>query len=367
MDHKPKILVVDDEDRNLRLMEALLIPIGYDVILANDGEEALGKVKEDQPDVILLDIMMPNMDGYEVARRLKRDETTRIIPIVMVSALKDMEDRVKALEAGADDYFTKPVDKLELRARVESILKVKEYNDYMLEYQKRLEAEVAKRTSQLYQSIEKLKSASLDTIYRLSRAAEYKDEDTGTHILRMSSYSSLIAHKMNMDDELTEAIIYAAQMHDLGKIGVPDRILLKESNLTPTEWDIMKQHTIIGGQILEGSDSEIIQLAEVIARTHHEKWDGSGYPLGLRGEEIPIAGRITAIADVFDAMISNRPYKAPIPIDTVYEIIYKNRGNHFDPEVVDVFMSIKEEIFSIKEKYTDDSIPPILNISIEED
>ncbi|MBW2118424.1 MAG: two-component system response regulator [Deltaproteobacteria bacterium] len=354
MEKRPKILIVDDEDKNLRLMEALLIPLGYEVIMANDGEEAIEKVQETSPDVILLDIMMPKMDGFEVARRLKEEEDTSIIPIVMVTALREVDDRVKSLEAGADDFLTKPVDKTELKARVQSLLKVKAYNDHMRDYQKELEAEVAKRTEQVRRALEKEKGASLDTIYRLSRAAEYKDEDTGAHILRMSNYSTVVARKMGLNESVVESILYAAPMHDIGKIGTPDRILLKPGKLDLDECEIMKQHATIGGKILEGADAGFIKLAEVIALTHHEKWDGSGYPLGLKGPKIPLAGRITAIADVFDALTSKRPYKEPFSLEKSYGIIREGRGSHFDPEVADAFFAVENEILSIKAKYKDE-------------
>jgi len=353
MKSKPKILVVDDEDQNLRLLEAMLIPLGYEVILARDGIEALDKVRKIPPDVILLDIMMPKMDGFEVARRLKEDEGAKIIPIVMVTALREVEDRIRALEVGADDFLTKPVDKTELRARVNSLLKVKAYNDHMRNYQKELEDEVAKRTEQLRQAFEKIKIASLDTIFRLSRAAECKDEDTGAHIQRMSHYSAAVARQMGLNDSTVEAMLYAAPMHDVGKIGIPDQILLKPGRLDPDEWEIMKQHTTIGAKIMEGSDAEFIKLAEVIALTHHEKWDGSGYPRGLKGSEIPLAGRIAAVADVFDALTSKRPYKEPFPIEKSFAIIKESRGSHFDREVVDALFAVEDEILSFKEEFQD--------------
>ena len=348
-----KILVVDDEERDLRLMEAMLTPLGYEVILARDGNEVLEKVREILPDVILLDIRMPGMGGYEVAKRLKDDEETKTIPIVIVTVLGEVKDRVKALEAGADDFLSKPVERTELRARVQSLLKVKAYHDHMRDYQKELEAEVARRTEQLERAFEKIKVASLDTIYRLSRAAEYKDEDTGIHIQRMSHYAVVVARKMGLDDRTVETILYAAPMHDVGKIGIPDHILLKQGKLDPDEWEIMKQHTIIGVRILEGSDTGFIKLAEVIALTHHEKWDGSGYLKGLKGSKIPLAGRITAIADVFDALTSKRINKEPFPLKKSLGIIKEGRGKHFDPEVVDGFLAAKDEILSIKEKYKD--------------
>ena len=344
LEEKAKILVVDDEDGNLRLMEAMLLPLGYEVILAADGEEALAKVKEAPPNVILLDTLMPKIDGFEVARRLKEDETTKTIPVVMMTAQSDVEERLKALEAGADDFLSKPVDEVELRARVNSLLKVKAYNDHMRNYQEELEAEVAKRTQGLAKAFEKIKTASLDTVYRLSRAAEYKDEDTGAHVQRMSHYSSAIARGMGLDDDFVEQILWASPMHDIGKIGIPDRVLQKPGKLDPDEWTIMKQHTTIGAEILKDASADFIKLAEAIALSHHEKWDGSGYPQGLRGSDIPLAGRIVAVADVFDALTSERPYRSPMPLEEALAIIEDGRGSHFDPELVNAFFAIKDEI-----------------------
>ncbi len=354
MQKKNTILVVDDEDTNLRLMEAMLLPMGYEVTTAPDGEKALKSAQEIQPDLILLDIMMPKIDGFEVARRLRQEEKTRTTPIVMVTGLNDVEDRVKALEAGADDFLAKPVDMMELKARVQSLLKVKAYNDHMRDYQKKLEAEVEKRTEQLKHAFEEIKKYSLDSIYRLSKAAEYKDEETASHIERMSYYSAAIARKMGLDEDTVESILYAAPMHDIGKIGIPDQILLKQGGLDPEEWEIMKKHTNIGGSILEGSDAGFIKLAEIIALTHHEKWDGSGYPKGLEGEEIPLTGRIVAVADVFDALTSKRPYKEALSAEDSFSIISDLKGSHFDPEVVDCFFAIKDEILAIKNRYNDE-------------
>lgn len=352
MDNRARILIVDDEDRNLRLMAALLAPLGYAVEFAHDGEEALVKAEQTSPDLVLLDVMMPGLDGFEVARRLKEDVGTRIIPIVMVTALQDVESRVRALEAGADDFLTKPVDKIELRARVRSLLKVKAYSDHMRNYQQELEAEVDKRTQELQRAFKRIKAVSLETIYRLSRAAEYKDEDTGAHIRRMSSYTAAVARKLGLPEDKVESILYASPMHDVGKIGIPDRILLKPGKLDADEWEIMKEHTVIGGKILAGSMTKFIKLAETIALTHHERWDGSGYPNGLKGEGIPIAGRIAAIADVFDALTSRRPYKEPFPVEKAFSIIREGRGTHFDPQVVDAFFAITTEILAIKARFS---------------
>ena len=378
---KPRVLAVDDEERNLRLMEAMLLPMGYEFFRAHSGEEALDIVRETPPDVVLLDIMMPGVNGFEVARRLKANEDTCIIPIIMVTALKEVDDRVKALDAGADDFLTKPVDKLELKARVANSLKIKAYNDHMRSHQRDLEEKIASRTKDLKeanqsleeanqslenanQSLEnanqnleeanhKIRLASLDTIHRLSRAAEYKDEHTGDHIQRMSRYSEAIAKEIGLGKKIRNSILYAAPMHDIGKIGIPDRILLKPRRLEPEEWEIMKRHTVIGAQILQGSDVGFIKLAEVIAMTHHERWDGGGYPNGLCERQIPLVGRISAVADVFDALTSRRPYKEPISVEDSFAIIAEGRNLRFDPVVVDAFFSAKEDILSIKKEYPD--------------
>ncbi|MDR2367702.1 MAG: response regulator [Deltaproteobacteria bacterium] len=340
----PKVMVVDDELLNLKLIAAMLKPQGYEVILANDGKECLAKALADPPDLILLDIMMPGMNGFEVCARLKKEEALAQVPVVMVTALQDVNDRVKALDEGADDFLTKPVDRMELRARVRSLLKVKAYNDHMVNYRQELESEVKRRTLELAKAHEKLRGASLETIFRLSRAAEFKDEDTGAHIISMSRISARLALKLGLSEQTVESILYASPMHDIGKIGIPDRILLKNGPLNEEEWSIMRLHTIYGGQILENSDIGFLRLGEVIATTHHEKVDGTGYPRGLKGNKIPLAGRIVAVADVFDALMSRRPYKPAFTIDQAVNIIKEGRGRHFDCDVVDVFLEDLPEL-----------------------
>ena len=354
MKDKPVILVVDDQPQNLELLEAYLAPQGYGIVTAANGEEALDKLSGNPIDLMLLDIMMPGMDGFEVTRRVRRDNMHRLLPIILVTALRETEDRIKGIEAGCDDFISKPLDKMELLARVRSLLKVNAYKYLMANYRKMLEAEVLRRTEELKHALERIKSVSLDTIYRLSMASEYKDEDTGAHIKRMSLYSAAIARRMGLDDSTIETILYAAAMHDLGKIGIPDRILTKPARLDPAEWKIMKQHPVIGAEILKGSDTEFIRMGEAIARHHHEQWDGSGYPNGLKGIEIPITSRIAAIADVFDALTSKRPYKEAFSVERSLAIISEGRGSHFDPDVVDAFLAIRDEILSIKKQYDDD-------------
>lgn len=345
------ILVVDDQDFNLRLLDALLTPLGHTVEFATDGIDCLDKVQGINPDLILLDIMMPRMDGFETAAKLKSNPETKDIPVVMVTSLTEVDERVKALECGADDFLSKPVNELELRARVNSLLEIKAYHDHMRNYQKKLEIEVAKRTEELEKAFATIKKSSLETIYRLARAAEFKDDDTGEHIIRIGHFSAAIAKQMNMSSHDVETILYAAPMHDIGKIATPDAILRKPGALTPDEWKIMQQHCKQGALILEGSDSELLQLAEIIALSHHERWDGTGYPNKLKGAEIPIAGRITAIADVFDALTSKRPYKEAYSLEKSFDIIRNSRGSHFDPEVVDAFFAISADIKKIMDEY----------------
>jgi putative two-component system response regulator len=278
-----------------------------------------------------------------------------LLPIILVTALRETEDRVKGIEAGCDDFISKPVDHMELLARVRSLLKIKAYNDLRSNYQKELESEVNKRTEELKHASDRLKLASLDTIYRLSIASEYKDPDTGAHIKRMSHYCAAIARRLGLNENTVIAILHAAPMHDIGKIGIPDRILAKPDKLDPIEQDIMKLHTVIGAKILSRSDEEFIKLGGTIALSHHEKWDGSGYPNGLKGTVIPISGRIAAIADVFDALTSRRPYKEPFSLEKSLVIIKSWRGNYFDPEVVDAFIAIEDEILDIKKEYEKDN------------
>lgn len=358
---KTRILVVDDEDRLRRVLEARLIAMGHEVILAVDGEDGLAKASRDNPDLVLLDVMMPKLDGFEVARRLKESPHTGHIPIVMVTALGDVQDRVRALDAGADDFLTKPVDPSELKARVQSLLKVKAFSDHMRHYREELEAEVARKTEDLTVALRKIETSTLDTIYRLARAAECKDEDTGAHVQRVGHYAAMMARRTGQATGFVDLLMYAAPMHDVGKIGIPDRILLKPGKLDADEWGIMKTHAEIGAALLGGSDSELLRMAESIALTHHEKWDGSGYPRGLKGMDIPLPGRLTAIADVFDALCSRRPYKEPFPVGRSLDIIRNGRTQQFDPELVDVFLSSQADIMAIRAQFADDAVSHLVS------
>lgn len=357
---KPKrILIVDDEEANRDLLEAFVESLGYEAEFAKDGIEALSKVKLDI-DLVLMDVMKPGMDGYEATRQIRNDQNANDLPIIMVTALTDKEDRLRAVESGANDFISKPVDKTELRIRTASILKMKESQDTVKHYQAELEAKIKQRTMQLRQALnESVKAereanaAHIETIFRLVVAVEYKDEDTANHIKRMSYYSRILAGRLHLSPSEVEIIHLASPLHDVGKMGTPDNILFKPGIHAPEEREIMKQHVTFGGQILHGSPSKLLQAGETIALTHHEKWDGSGYPKGLAGKDIPLFGRITAVADVFDALLSKRPYKDALSKEDSLEVMKNSRGKHFEPKLVDLFLENIEEVFAVQKKYKD--------------
>lgn len=350
----PSVLVVDDEAAIQKMMTCLLRRQGYDTISVSDGQAALDKITNSSPDLILMDLNMPGIDGLEVAKQIKGNPDTCSIPVILLTGLSTVDNHVLALDIGVDDFISKSADPSEVLARVRSHIKVKQLNDRIKAYQQNLEKEVEERTNQLNQAMEQLREASLDTIFKLTSASEYRDNETGAHIKRMSHYSALIAQKMGLKSKIVESILYAAPMHDIGKIGIPDRILLKPGKLNAKEWDLMRSHTTIGANILKGSKIGFVRLGETIALTHHEKWDGSGYPNGLKGRKIPLAGRIVALADVFDALTSKRPYKKAYTIEESKRIILEDRGKHFDPDVVDTFFSIQDAIVNIKETYQEE-------------
>ncbi len=355
MNKKPKILIADDEPQNRMLLRLFCEKWNYEVIEAENGKEAIEKAKEENPDVILMDIMMPIMDGFSSTKVLKSDPETEFIPVIMVTALDAREDRLKGIEAGADDFLTKPIDMEELKLRLRNTLKIKAYSDLLKGYNKQLEEEVAKRTEELRQSY-------IDTLYRLAKTAEYKDPETGNHIKRISHYSKELAQALGMDREFVEHVFYASPMHDIGKVGVPENILLKEGPLSPEEWEIMKKHTVIGGNILNGSKAPVIQMAKDIALFHHERWDGSGYPHKLSGEEIPLSARIVSIADVYDALRSKRPYKPALSHEEACRIIVEGdkrlKPYHFDPQILDLFKRIHRRLEDIYEELKDESTTP---------
>ncbi len=360
-----RILVADDERRTRTVLADILSEEGYEVRQAGDGSRALALMKEWPPDVVLLDIRMPVMDGLQTVRRIKADASIRHIPIVIVTGVDDTKARLEALRLGADDFLLKPPHVAELTARVRSLVKVKAYHDHLLNYQRELEERVERRTRELRQTLdelrganEKLKRSSLNTIYCLSRAAEHKDEGTAAHIQRIGDYARAIGRQLGMSEEELEMLLYATPMHDIGKIGIPDRILLKPGRLDADEWEIMQRHTVIGAQILAVESDGFLSIARTIALSHHERWDGTGYPQGLAGEAIPLSGRIAAVADVFDALSSNRPYKRASTLEESAGTVAEGRGSHFDPRVVDAFLAVQEEIFSVKLSLEDASQGP---------
>ena len=360
MNEPKRILIVDDVEQNRELLESILTSLGHEAETARDGVEALAKLKLDI-DLVLLDVQMPGMDGFEVARRIREDPDVSDIPIVMVTVLTGREDRLRAVEAGANDFITKPVDITEVRVRTASLLKMKEAQDALKRYQAELEEKVEQRTADLRKALQDMvdaqrrtQEAHLDTIHRLALAAELKDPTTASHIRRISRYCGLLAKAIALSPGEVDLILYASPMHDVGKIGTPEAILLKPAKLSVQERKIIKQHTILGGDILSDSSSELIQIGRVIALSHHEKWDGSGYPQGLAGEDIHLYGRICAIADVFDALTTERPYKKIFPNRKAKEIMKEGRGKHFDPKLLDLFFDNFAEVLSIQAKYRKD-------------
>ncbi|MGB0860139.1 MAG: HD domain-containing phosphohydrolase [Pseudoalteromonas spongiae] len=326
-DNTPLILVVDDEPANLRVLNQILNQ-DYRIAFAKSGEEALRLACSQQPQLILLDIMMPDMTGFDVCQQLKANTLTQNIPVIFVTALSEEADETKGFEIGAVDYITKPVSPAIVRARVATHLSLV--------------------------NAEELRETRLQIIQRLGRASEFKDNETGMHVMRMSHFAKIIALAYGFSEQRADLLLHTAPMHDLGKIGIPDHIMLKPAKLTEEEFAIMKKHPEIGVEILGDDDSELIALAKTVALTHHEKWDGSGYPKGLKGEDIPIEGRIVALADVFDALTSKRPYKEAWSIEKTMAFLHEQKGKHFEPKLVDLFSQELDKILAIKDKYQDE-------------
>jgi len=348
---KSKILVVEDNETNIDLLVELLGD-DYIVSVALNGEKALDIVNKNPPDLILLDIMMPGMDGYEVCRRIKSNEKTKYIPIIFLTAMNQDDDELKGLDLGAVDYIKKPFNPKIVKHRVQNNLELKKYRDS-------LEQLVNEKTSEL--------ALTQDvTIESMGTLAEYRDPETGGHIKRTRNYVLILAkylskkpkYKKLLDDETIELLYKSAPLHDIGKVGVEDKILLKKGSLTHEEFEKMKLHTIYGRNAIKNSEKKLgensfLRLAKEIAYTHHEKWDGSGYPRGLKGEDIPISGRIMAVADVYDALISKRVYKPPFTHEKAKTILIDGKGNHFDPGIIDAFLELEEEFRQIAIKYAD--------------
>ncbi|MBT4837940.1 MAG: response regulator [Methylococcales bacterium] len=346
------IVIVDDTSENLLLLNGILEPI-YKVKAAKSGRVALKIIEMEKPSLILLDIMMPEMDGYQVCKTLKENPETKGIPIIFVTAKGQTDDESYGLSLGAVDYIHKPINASILKARINTHLALKNQEIH-------LEELVKKRTEALEKTNQKLKVARAviensrnEIIQRLGHAAEFKDNETGMHTIRMSHYTRLLTMELNQSEKFTELLFQAAPMHDVGKIGIPDHILLKPGRLTKEEFDVMKTHAQIGADIIEPDQQGVLKYAYTVALTHHEKWNGKGYPNGLKQEEIPLEGRIVAIADVFDALTTERPYKEAWSVERAIQLLEDEKDQHFEGRLVDKFVSILPEILKIKERYAE--------------
>ena len=323
---RPSLLLVDDEPTNLQLLRQVLQE-RYRLMFATDGERALQIAREQKPDLILLDIMMPRMDGLTVCRELKADERTAHTPVIFVTALGDSVDEAQGLELGAVDYITKPISPPVVRARVQTHLSLVH--------------------------TEELRATRLEIVQRLGRAAEYKDNETGMHVLRMSHFAYLLAKAHGQTDAWCDDLLNAAPMHDVGKIGIPDAVLLKPGKLDDEEWAIMRRHAEIGADILGEHPSGVLRMASTVALAHHEKFDGTGYPKGLVGTDIPLEARICAIADVFDALTSVRPYKKAWSEEEAVDYLRSQAGKHFDPQLVALFVELVPQTREIRQRWSD--------------
>lgn len=325
-DPRQCLLLVDDEPTNLQVLRHILQD-DYRLLFAKDGPKALELAGRERPALVLLDVMMPGMTGHEVCQQLKNDPATREIPVIFVTALADTEDEAKGFEVGAVDYITKPVSPAIVKARV--------------------------RTHLSLVRMDELKRTRLEIVQRLGLAAEYKDNETGLHVIRMSHYSRILARALGWSEADCDDLLNAAPMHDVGKIGIPDAVLRKPGKLDADEWAVMRQHVSIGANIIGEHPAGLLRMAQRIALTHHEKWDGSGYPNGLAGEDIPIEGRIVAIADVFDALTSERPYKQAWPVEEAVAFLREQSGQHFDPDLVELFIQQLPAVLEVKARWAE--------------
>ncbi|MBU1363966.1 MAG: two-component system response regulator [Gammaproteobacteria bacterium] len=332
------ILVVDDVPENIATLAGMLRD-NYRVLFATSGADALEIVRQQQFDLILLDVMMPGMDGYEVCRRLKADIVTREIPVIFVTALTEVQDETRGLELGAVDFLHKPCHAAIVRLRVQ--LHIERHNR-----SHSLERLVQERTRELDET-------RIEIVRRLGRAAEYRDNETGMHVIRMSKSSRLLARAAGVSERQANLLLNAAPMHDIGKIGIPDRVLIKPGPLDQEEWALMKTHPLIGAEIIGDHPSELLQMARIVALTHHEKWDGSGYPHGVAGDEIPLEGRIVTIADVFDALTSERPYKKAWSTAEAVDFMRDQAGTMFDPGLLHLFLNMIPQVEDIRRRYAD--------------
>ena len=348
-----QVLIVDDTEINLILFGALVKKLDdCQPHTFADPRQALAWVADNVPDLIIVDYMMPELDGIEFIRLVREMPGRKLVPILMITANDQKPIRYRALDVGANDFLTKPIDKVEFLARARNMLSLNQARKHMADHASWLAGEVRKATQEIVQR-------ERETVFRLAKAAEYRDPETGAHILRMANYSMLIAREMGLSEEDQHLILEAAPMHDIGKVGIPDNILLKPGRLTPEEFEVMKQHAVFGYELLKGSSSQLLQAAAEIARGHHEKFDGSGYPQGIRGEAIPIFSRIVAVADVFDALTSERPYKKAWEVEAAVDFLNAGAGSHFDPACVKAFLNAWEDVEVVRNKYQEDLMSEI--------
>ncbi|MEN8190159.1 MAG: HD domain-containing phosphohydrolase [Thermodesulfobacteriota bacterium] len=339
---KHTILLVDDIPANIKvLVEALRE--SYRLIVATNGIDALRAARDKKPNLILLDVMMPGMDGYDVLKRLKGDDELAHIPVIFVTAANEEKDETRGFLLGAVDYIVKPVNPVIVKARVQTHLALQLAQKELRRHRDELELLVDERTREL-------REAQIEITNRLVQAAEYHDHETSRHITRMAHYCTIIGRAHGMTEHELTLFFHASAMHDIGKLGISDKILHKKGSLTPDEFEEMKRHTLIGADLLYGTDNELMSMAHLIALTHHEKWDGTGFPLGLKEEEIPLVGRISALCDVFDALSSKRPYKDAWPLDEARRVIARERGSHFDPYIVDLFEQSFDDLIDVFNK-----------------
>ena len=353
---KAKILIVDDEQANVSLLEDILENEEYAHFKSTlDSREAFDLYKQFRPDVVLLDLNMPHLDGFQVMEQLNELEKGSYAPILVLTAQSDRNTRLRALAAGARDFIGKPFDITEVSRRISNMLEIRLLHNQIRDQNQVLEEKVLTRTRELEETRQ-------EAILRLGRAAEYRDNETGMHVIRMSRLSALLAKEIGLSDDECQLILQASPMHDVGKIGIPDNILLKPGKLDEAEWKIMRKHPEIGATILSGSHSKVMQMAEIISLTHQERWDGSGYPQGLKGEGIPLAGRIVALCDVFDALTSKRYYKEAYSIEKAMEIIEESSGKDFEPRLVEAFKRVLPKMIAIVQELPDQETAHILKV-----
>jgi putative two-component system response regulator len=361
---RPTVVVADDDEAVRALLRALCEDMGCDVIEAADGLLAVEVSVRTQPDLILMDARMPRMDGFEATRRLRNAPSTTATPILILTGLRSREDRLAGFAAGASDFLNKPVDAEELLLRVRNSLKIKEYQDFLADHARILERRVAERTRELREAFERLGKADtairasyLSTIQRLAAVSEFRDEDTGQHVRRIGHYTRILADGMGLAPDFCEALSHASILHDIGKVAIPDAILLKRGSLSPQEWEIMKSHTVVGARILAGSESEYLRMGEEIAISHHERWDGSGYPAGNSGHAIPLSARLTQLADTYDALRSARPYKPAFDHDAACRTMLHGDGRtlpqHFDPQALQEFARLAGRFGDVYAEHAD--------------